>query len=114
MIRINRVVALPIDVARDEFLTSVRENCLAAVPLYDQQRTNIVGVADTDALLASPDREVRELADPALKLPAGMSMLDALSAMQRNRTRTGIVLDRQDRPSGLVTLSDLVKYLLSR
>jgi len=114
MVPINRVASMPIDIARDEFLETIRQYSFATIPLYEQHRRDIVGVVNADVVLAQPNRRVRELIEPVMKMPASSSMLDALGAMQRNRASTAIVIDRGSLACGLVTLSDLVQYLLGR
>jgi len=112
MIPISRVVAFPAEVRREEFIEAVRQHSFSDFPLYDRQPANVVGLVNADALIAQPNKQPRELLEPVLRIPVNASLSQTLSTMQDQQTRTAVVVGRNDRALGMITLADVVKYLL--
>jgi len=114
MIPLGRVIALPIETGREEFIRTAREHPIARIPLYTETKGNITGAVSTDRLLAEADCQPREVIEPVLKVSAGASVLSALNAMQQHVARMAIIVGRDDQAVGIVTISGLVKHLLGQ
>jgi CBS domain containing-hemolysin-like protein len=114
MVPINRVVALPIEASREEFLRTVTEHPFACLPIYRDNPQSIIGVVGTDRLIANREGQPRELLEPVLELSAGLSMLSALNGMQHQPAKIAVVVDRHQHTIGIVTLADFVDYLLGQ
>lgn len=61
---------------------------------------------------ARPDASTSELVRPLFVLAPGMSALDAIQTMRRERAQMALVADRPDRPLGIVSMKDLVEPLV--
>jgi CBS domain containing-hemolysin-like protein len=92
-----------------------REHHFTRVPVWetrDQQR-RIAGLVSLNTLLFQPDlniaRPLRELVQPAHYLNEDLRLEVALRQMQRSGQRMAIVLGRDGREIGIVTLEDILK-----
>src|SRR5437899_8355053 len=101
----------------DEVLRLCRERNLTRLPVWQQEgnRRRIVGVVSLKTLLYQGDLDVKRIAGdyvkPALYLSEEMRLEEALRRMQRSGQRLGIVLGRDQRELGLVSLHDILKFI---
>src|SRR5437867_1887921 len=101
----------------DEVLRLCRERNLTRLPVWQDEgnRRRIVGVVSLKTLLYQSDLDVKRTAGdyvkPALYLSEDMRLEEALRRMQRSGQRLGIVLGRDQRELGLVSLHDILKFI---
>jgi putative hemolysin len=101
----------------DEVLRLCRERNLTRLPVWQDEgnRRRIVGVVSLKTLLYQSDLDVKRTAGdyvkPALYLGEEMRLEEALRRMQRSGQRLGIVLGRDQRELGLVSLHDILKFI---
>ena len=72
----------------------------------------VIGTVAAVDHLAAPDAPNTAIMQPALHFPSGMSALEAIQAMRRERVQLAIVADKPDRPLGIVSMKDLVEPLV--
>ena len=100
-----------------EVLRLCRERNLTRLPVWQDEgnRHRIVGVVSLKTLLYQIDLESQRTAGdyvkPALYLTEEMRLEEALRRMQRSGQRLGIVLGRDQRELGLVSLHDILKFI---
>jgi len=101
----------------DEVLRLCRERNLTRLPVWQDEgnRRRIVGVVSLKTLLYQGDLDVKKTAGdyvkPALYLSEEMRLEEALRRMQRSGQRLGIVLGRDQREFGLISLHDILKFI---
>jgi CBS domain containing-hemolysin-like protein len=101
----------------DEVLRLCRERNLTRLPVWQDagNRRRIVGVVSLKTLLYQSDLDVKRTAGhyvkPALYLSEEMRLEEALRRMQRSGQRLGIVLGRDQREVGIVSLQDILKFI---
>ena len=101
----------------DEVLRLCRERNLTRLPVWQDEgnRRRVVGVVSLKTLLYQGDLDVKKNAGdyvkPALYLSEEMRLEEALRRMQRSGQRLGIVLGRDQRELGLVSLHDILKFI---
>ena len=94
-----------------------REHGLTRLPVSQREagRRRIVGVLSLKTLLYSrdldPARPVADFVKPALFLNEDMRLEEALRRVQRSGQRLAIVLGRDQREVGFLTLQDMLKVL---
>jgi len=94
-----------------------REKGFTRFPVWQREgdRRRIVGVLSLKTLLYSSepalDRPVSEYVKPALFLGEDMRLEEALRRVQRSGQRLAIVLGRDQREVGFLTLQDILKVL---
>jgi CBS domain containing-hemolysin-like protein len=100
-----------------ELLGLCREHKLTRLPVWstDDSHTRIIGLVNLDSLLfqadLDPARRVGDLVKPALYLEEDLRLEVALRRMQRSGQRLAIVLSRDRREIGLLSLQDVLKTI---
>jgi len=100
-------------------MTEVLELCrarnLTRVPVLNPQTRRVVGVLDLENLVYLNDFDLKKIAgdylQPALFLNEDLRLEDALRRMQRSGHRLGIVLGRDHREAGIISLQDILKII---
>ena len=98
-------------------LALCRERKVTRLPVWEtrdgQQR--IIGLVSLNTLLFRPDldhnRPVSDYVKPALYLEEDMRLEIALRRMQRSGQRLGIVVGREQREIGVISLQDVLKVI---
>ncbi|MGN6368224.1 MAG: CNNM domain-containing protein [Phycisphaerae bacterium] len=118
MIPWNRVVGVPASISREGFRALVRRYNVSRLPVLGRSTTEVLGIVDVlDALTlqATSGAGAWKLADhvrPMTTLIGEQSVRSAITLMQRARQTAAIVVDRQGRAIGLVTMKDLIEELV--
>jgi len=103
------------DVLDHSTLERIARKGHSRIPIYQDQRTNIVGVVLVKNLLqynASDRVPLATIAGKELtRFPATTAMYDALNEFQTGRSHLGIV-EEEGIPIGIITLEDLIEELL--
>ena len=118
MIPWNRVVGVPGSISREGFRALVRRYNVSRLPVLGRSTTEVLGIIDVlDALTmqATESPGSWKLTDhvrPVTTLIGEQSVRSAITLMQRARQTAAIVVDRQGRAIGLVTMKDLIEELV--
>lgn len=118
MIPWNRVVGVPASISADGFRALVRRYNVSRLPVLGRSTSEVLGfveVQDVLIALASPAAGPLRLTDhlhPAMTLIGEQTVRSAITLMQKARQTLAVVVDRQGRALGLVTMKDLVEELV--
>jgi CBS domain containing-hemolysin-like protein len=125
MIPWARVVGVPGSISSEGFQALVRRYNVSRLPVLGRSMSEVLGIADVlDVLttLASPPAHgagagpsafrLTDHVHPAMTLIGEQSVRSAITLMQRARQTLAVVVDRQGRAIGLVTMKDLVEELV--
>jgi len=119
MIPRSAMVALPATVSTEAAAKAFRDSGLSRIPLFGENRDDIVGIlylkdlfAAADAPEASGSTSPRKLVRPAFYIPETKNAYDLLDEFRTRRTHIAIVLDEYGGVSGLVTIEDLLEQLV--
>ncbi len=100
-----------------EVLARAREHQRTRLPVWETRdgRRRIVGLVTLNTILYQPkldaDRPVADHVKPALFLDADLRLEVALRRMQRGGQRLAVVLGRDSREVGIVSLEDILKTI---
>ena len=112
----NRVIGVPPTISRDGFRALVRRYPVSRVPVLGKTTTEVLGTVDVMDVLAAPNQSptarVTDYLRPHMTLIGEQDVRSALTLMQRARQTMAVVIDRQGRAIGLVTLKDLIEELV--
>lgn len=112
-----QVVTLEAQSPVSEVLARSLERGLTRLPVWESVggRTRIMGLVSVEALLFQPEldrtRPVGTLVQPALFLDEETRLEVALRRMQRSGQRLAVVLGRDQRETGVVSLEDILKVV---
>ena len=121
MIPWNNVVGVPAAVSRDGFRALVRRYSVSRMPVLGRSPSEVLGIVDVMDVLAamaapgaaaSAAFKLTNHVHPAMTLIAEQSVRSAITLMQKARQTLAVVVDRQGRAIGLVTMKDLVEELV--
>jgi CBS domain containing-hemolysin-like protein len=87
------------------------------IPVYDGTLDNITGIlyktrALTELAKGRADARLREIAHPALFIPAGKTADDLMKQFQQEKRHMGVVVNEYGGVMGLVTLEDLLEEVV--
>ena len=116
MVPREKMAALELSAPPDKILEAVRSGAHTRMPVYEGQIDNIVGIVNTkDLFYLFSLQGVVVLQDalyPALYLPPGESLDNALRLFRKARRPMALVRDEQDHILGLITLEDVLEEIV--
>ena len=117
MVPRTRIVALNLDLSREEILRTVQENMYTRYPVYRSDLDHVTGFVHTKDILigrmsTGTDFDIAGIVRPPLFVPEGKKVSSLLKEMQRKRIQMALVVDEYGIMSGLVTTEDLLEELV--
>lgn len=117
VIPLNKTVTVPMDTPMSEVLRICQERHLTRL-LVEQDiggRRRILGLVSLKTALYRPDLDLTKTAGdyvkPALYLNESLRLEEAMGRMQRTGQRLAVVLDRDRKEAGIVSLEDMLRSL---
>ncbi|NTW99654.1 MAG: HlyC/CorC family transporter [Geobacteraceae bacterium] len=112
-----KMVALDMDLPREDQLDIIRENMYTRYPVYRKNLENIIGFIHSKDLflhprLDDPGFTLEEIVRAPLFVPETKHANDLLREMQRKRVQIAFVVDEYGGINGLVTTEDLLEELV--
>ncbi|MGY6634509.1 MAG: transporter associated domain-containing protein [Alkalilacustris sp.] len=112
------IVAVPVDIGRDELIATFRESGLSRVPVYDETLDRPLGLLLLKDLAlrygfnGHHDFDLRPLLRPLIYAPPSMPAAKLMQRMQAERTHMALVIDEYGGVDGLVTIEDLIEQVV--
>ena len=112
-----RIVALDLELPRDEMLGTVRENMYTRYPVIRGDMDHVVGFVHTKDILignlcTEKELDIAGIVRAPLFVPEGKKVSSLLKEMQRKRIQMALVVDEYGILSGLATTEDLLEELV--
>jgi putative hemolysin len=117
MVPLSETVAVKSETPVSEVLALARERKLTRFPVFSARdgQTRVIGLLNLNTLLFQPEpdpaRPVGDYVKPALYLEEDLRLEIALRRMQRAGQRLAIVLGRDSREVGILSLQDVLKVI---
>ena len=112
MVPWERVIGVPLGISREGFRAIVKRFNVSRLPVFKPNTHEILGVVSVVDILTheeQPDMQ-KYLTQPITLLP-NQTVRSAITLMQAARQTIGVVVNRQGKHIGLVTMKDLVEEL---
>ena len=113
------IVAVNVNITKDELVEVFRESGLTRLPVYDGTLDTPIGIANLKdfALLHgfngdSPTMDLREMVRPLIYVPPSMPLGVLLQKMQAERIHMALVIDEYGGTDGLVTIEDVIEQVV--
>lgn len=110
------MIAIPLDITADELKQNFIEYQYSRLPVYDQDKDNIVGLLNQKDFIISEYKgeslNINKLMTEPLKVPKNMKVDDLIKEMQNNKKHLAIVVDEYGGTSGLVTMEDALEEVV--
>ena len=115
MVPMANVTSVPAETPMRQVLALCRDRNLTRVPAFDSKTGRVAGVVNLEHILYStdfdPDKPAREYLQPAFFLPEELLLEEALRRMQHTGWRQAVVLGRDNRETGIISLQDVFKVI---
>jgi CBS domain containing-hemolysin-like protein len=112
----TKMNAIEADVPLRELLDEYNKHGYSRIPVYDDDKDNIVGVAYTRDVLGKLEEldhtTVRAIMRPAIFVPESMGLRDFVNRLREKKTHMAIVVDEHEGTGGLATLEDVLEELV--
>jgi magnesium and cobalt transporter len=119
MIPKAEIVAVPVDIAKDDLVSVFRESGMSRVPVYDGTPDHPLGMVHLKDLAlqhgfngGSTTFDLRAMLRPLLYAPPSMPIGTLLTKMQSDRMHMALVIDEYGGVDGLVTIEDLIEQVV--
>jgi CBS domain containing-hemolysin-like protein len=117
MVPRTEVVAVAVDISRDELIATIMRYNHARLPVYRDDLDHVIGILHVTDLLkaiATPSGSVNlaALARELLTVPETLGAADLLVEMRRRNVREALVIDEYGGTAGLVTFESLVARIV--
>lgn len=99
----------------DDVMQIISQELHSSYPVYDSQRSDIIGVISLKQLILSLHEEgfnLRDIVTKGLYVPENMSVYDTLDMFKAKRTHSALVCDEYGDFCGVVTLRDILDGLV--
>ena len=113
------IVAVPVDIEKDELVRVFRESGMTRLPVYDGTLDTPLGMIHLkDFALkhgfngTSPDFDMKPLLRPLIYAPPSMPIGVLMTKMQSDRMHMALVIDEYGGVDGLVTIEDLIEQVV--
>ena len=107
------MVAISVDSTLDDLKANFVENQYSRLPVYEEDKDNIVGVLNQKDVTISQYKgeklDIRKLMTEPLKVPKSMKVDDLITQMRHTKKHLAIVIDEYGGTSGLVTMEDALE-----
>lgn len=108
MIPIELTVAIPSDVDISKILEIIKKYRYSRYPIYQNNKNNIIKIITLKDLLFFPQIKYRS----PLFVNETLRITEVFSEMRKKREHLAIVVDKNNKPIGIVTLEDIVEEMV--
>ena len=116
MLPLKDAIMLEYRMKPDAILSALQDSVHTRFPVYDAERTRVVGIVNAKDLFAiyatSGLINLEDAMYPTTWAPAERSTADQLKEFRRARRQMAVVIDRDGVPVGIITLEDIVEELV--
>jgi len=116
MVPKDKIVAVDINATTEDLLKTFVEDGHARLPVYRNSIDNIIGIIYAhDLLYILRDKKLfvlQDLVHPAYRISSSMRVNELLRKFQADKIQIAIVVDKQGKTLGLLTLEDLIEEIV--
>ncbi len=116
MVPQNRVIAIDVELGRNEVTKRVIEEGFSRLPIYLGDIDNIIGIVHSKdllkAIIDNKFRTLKEIMRPVHFIPESMKINELLRDFQKHHYQMAIVTNEFGSTAGLVTMEDIIEELV--
>jgi len=116
MVPQNRIVAIDVELGRNEVTKRVIEEGFSRLPIYLGDMDNIIGIVHSKdllkALIDNKFKSIKEIMRPVHFIPESMKINELLRDFQKHHYQMAIVTNEFGSTAGLVTMEDIIEELV--
>ncbi len=116
MVPQNRIIAIDVELGRNEVTKRVIEEGFSRLPLYLGDIDNIIGIVHSKdllkAIIDNKFRTLKEIMRPVHFIPESMKINELLRDFQKYHYQMAVVTNEFGSTAGLVTMEDIIEELV--
>lgn len=116
MVPQNRVIALDVELGKNEIIKQVVEEGFSRLPIYLGDIDNVIGIVHSKdllrAIIDNKFRSLKEIMRPVHFIPESMKINELLRDFQKHHYQMAIVTNEFGSTAGLVTMEDIIEELV--
>lgn len=116
MVPENRILALDVELGRNEITRRVIEEGFSRMPIYLGDIDNVIGIVHSKdllrALIDNKFKSLKEIMRPVHFIPESMKINELLRDFQKHHYQMAIVTNEFGSTAGLVTMEDIIEELV--
>lgn len=116
MVPQNRVIALDVELGRNDLIKQVIDEGYSRLPVYLGDIDNVIGIVHSKdllkAVIENKFRTIKEIMRPAHFIPENMKVNDLLRDFQKLHMQIAIVTNEFGATAGIVTMEDIIEELV--
>ncbi len=116
MVPQNRVVALDVELGKNEVTKKIIEEGFSRIPIYLGDIDHVIGIVHSKdllkALIDNKFKSLKEIMRPANFVPESMKINELLREFQKNHAQMAIVTNEFGATAGIITMEDIIEELV--
>lgn len=116
MIPTNRIVAIDVEMGREQVVKQVIDEGYSRLPVYLGDIDNVIGIMNSKdllkAVIENRFNSIRDIMRPAQFVPENMKVNELLRDFQRLHIQIAIVTNEFGATAGIVTMEDIIEELV--
>lgn len=116
MVPQNRVIALDVELGKNEIIKQVIEEGFSRLPIFLGDIDNVIGIVHSKdllrAIIDNKFRSLKEIMRPVHFIPESMKINELLRDFQKHHYQMAIVTNEFGSTAGLVTMEDIIEELV--
>lgn len=116
MIPTNRIVAIDVEMGREQVVKKVIEEGYSRLPVYLGDIDNVIGILNSKdllkAVIENRFNSIRDIMRPSQFVPENMKVNELLRDFQRLHTQIAIVTNEFGATAGIVTMEDIIEEIV--
>jgi CBS domain containing-hemolysin-like protein len=112
----NRVVALDVEVGRDEMIKQILDEGFSRLPVYLGDINNVIGIVHSKDLLKAVVenrfRSIKDIMRPVHFVPESMKINELLRDFQKHHIQMAVVTNEFGATAGVITMEDIIEELV--
>lgn len=116
MVPQNRVIALDVELGKNEITKQVIEEGFSRIPIYLGDIDNVIGIVHSKdllkALIENKFRSLKDIMRPVHFVPESMKINELLRDFQKHHIQMAIVTNEFGSTAGLITMEDIIEELV--
>jgi CBS domain containing-hemolysin-like protein len=116
MVPQNRVVALDVEIGKNEVSRALIEEGFSRIPIFLGDIDHVIGIVHTKdllkALINNTFRSIKDIMRPAHFIPESMKINELLRDFQKHHIQMAIVTNEFGATAGIITMEDIIEELV--
>jgi CBS domain containing-hemolysin-like protein len=112
----NRVVAIDVEIGRDEMVKQILDEGFSRLPVYLGDINNVIGVVHSKDLLKAVVenrfRSIKDIMRPVHFVPESMKINELLKDFQKHHIQMSVVTNEFGATAGVITMEDIIEELV--